>query len=209
MMTHHAIVFEGDKVLGLDTVKKHAEQTHGIKIESNPDFEVREYERFTIHDARALKERASQAPLGDKQVFVVATDALLREAQNALLKLLEEPNGYTFFYLLIPTRHELLQTVQSRVLFAGVISETYDDTERVEQYMSGTKKQQLALLEPIIKKKDRKEARLFLGALEAYLHKAGVQENTTLLREIYFVRKYLGDRSSSLKMLLEHLVVST
>lgn len=209
MKTHNAIVFEGGLTEGVQHIREHIQTVHKIPLLGNPDFEIREHKTFTIADARSLKERANQAPLSDIQVFVITAETFLREAQNALLKLLEEPSHHTYFYILLPSVRDLLPTVRSRLAYGGTVSETHTYTEHAQKYLHASKKEQLALLEPIIKKKDRGEARKFLQALEAVTHTNGVQKNASLLQEIYFVRTYLTDRSSSLKMLLEHLVVST
>ncbi len=52
-----------------------------------------------------------------RKVFVIEnSEALTLEAQNALLKILEEPPAYAVFLLLSPTTDQLLQTVLSRCL---------------------------------------------------------------------------------------------
>ncbi len=52
-----------------------------------------------------------------RKVFVIEnSEALTVEAQNALLKILEEPPAYAVFLLLSPTPDQLLQTVLSRCL---------------------------------------------------------------------------------------------
>ena len=63
------------------------------------------------------------------------------------------------------------------------------------------------MLQPILKDKDRAQARAFVDALEVTIHKKGVKEHEQALSEICLVRTYLRDTSSSLKMLLEHLAI--
>jgi DNA polymerase-3 subunit delta' len=57
--------------------------------------------------------------LSDKKIFIIAEGgALTQEAQNGLLKVLEEPPSYAVFIILVPKASMLLDTVLSRsVLF--------------------------------------------------------------------------------------------
>lgn len=204
---HHATLFVGDRTKGLEYVKSHIEDTLRIFANGNPDYTIIECERFTIADARSLKERSSQSSLGDVQVFIIAADLILHEAQNALLKLLEEPSPQTLFYFILPTTRQLLPTVQSRLFFAGTITSKISNDVPAQTFVLGSIRERLALVEPIIKKKDREEARRFLYAVEATLRADGVKKNKRKLFEVAHAQQYLTDRSSSLKMLLEHVAV--
>lgn len=70
-----------------------------------------------IDEIRNLKESAQVAATGGKyKVFVIdECHMLTREANNALLKLLEEPPPYVTFILATTEPHKLLDTVLSRV----------------------------------------------------------------------------------------------
>ncbi len=205
---HHAVLIEGNKVAGILYAQKHIEENLEITFSGNPDVETTETDRFTIDDARRLKERASQSPFGDRQVFIIACETILREAQNALLKLFEEPPEKTHFIIIIPNKNSLLDTVQSRLLYLKKIKETeHDTTTDAEKFLTGDIATHLKILAPLIKNKEREKARILLDELEEKLHKEGVTKNKKMLEEIYFIRQYISDTSSSLKMLLEHLAV--
>lgn len=70
-----------------------------------------------IDEVRNIKESAQVAATGGKyKVFVVdECHMLTREANNALLKLLEEPPSHVVFILATTEPHKLLDTVLSRV----------------------------------------------------------------------------------------------
>ncbi len=205
---HHAMVFEGSVEPCLIEARRFVETTFEIPWTGNPDVTVSRYpeDAFGIKDARALKERASQAPFGPAQVFVIAFESITRPAQNALLKLLEEPGDATYFILVVPNTHILLSTVRSRLAYMGRhVAET--ETGEADAFLKGTPAERLAILQPIIKKGDRVQARRFCDALEVYLRShGGVEKRAPALREVAFVRSYISDPSSSPKMLLEHLV---
>jgi DNA polymerase III, delta subunit len=205
---HHALVIDGHRTTALAHVRTYVTEVLTLTIEANPDVSITEYDRFGVDDARALKTRSSQTPLGPRQVFVIATNQLTREAQNGLLKLLEEPPADTHFILVVPTIAALLPTVRSRVLYAGTAHETVSALTSAEQFYHATIGERLALVSKLGTDKDRQGARAFVSALEQYLHARGVTQETANLAEVAFVSRYLGDTSSSIKMLLEHLAVS-
>jgi len=204
---HHAIVYEGDRDAGCATARVYIEGVLGLTVERNPDIEWCERERYAIEDARVLKDRASHLPLGGTQVFVIVADGFSREAQNALLKLLEEPVQGTHIILVVPSIEVLLPTVRSRVAYGGRVYGKLCEESLAQEFLASTPAKRLLLVERIIGDKDRVRARAFLDALEQGLCVKGVNSSAQELREVVFVRQYLSDRSSSLKMLLEHLAL--
>ncbi|MBO4276792.1 MAG: hypothetical protein J5925_00155 [Clostridia bacterium] len=70
----------------------------------------------TVPDVRELIHRSSLKPNdGERQVFIVRNaDKMLASAQNALLKLFEEPPESVTVFLLTESRSSLLPTVLSR-----------------------------------------------------------------------------------------------
>lgn len=84
---------------------------------SHPDlFVVGGEKPAGIADVREIIHRASLKPNdGDRQVFIVDNaDKLRADAQNALLKIIEEPPETVAIFLLAESRSALLPTVLSR-----------------------------------------------------------------------------------------------
>jgi DNA polymerase III delta' subunit len=77
----------------------------------------RSFHHITIEQVRDVQARLLRQPVeGRARVVVVATaDTMREEAQNALLKTLEEPGAATFLLLEARRPEELLPTVRSRV----------------------------------------------------------------------------------------------
>lgn len=69
-----------------------------------------------IESIRNLRSFTSRRPLKNpsKQVIICDAHLLTLEAQNALLKLLEEPPDYLTMILIAPFTHTLLETILSR-----------------------------------------------------------------------------------------------
>lgn len=84
---------------------------------NHPDIFIIGYEKTAaIADVREIIRRSTLKPNdGEKQIFIVCNAGKLRsEAQNALLKLFEEPPETVAVFLLTESRSALLPTVLSR-----------------------------------------------------------------------------------------------
>jgi DNA polymerase III delta prime subunit len=192
------------------------ESEHGLPSQANPDFYERSYQTFTIEDARNLKGLHETRPIGQtgKKVFIIYMNAITNEAQNALLKLFEEPSEYAHFFLVIPSSHVLLPTVRSRMALIGhhsgnaVNAELEEEARKFLNLTSGKKLEYIKrIVEDISKeKKTKQDAIDFLDAVEAHIHsKNRIREHISTLESMALVRKYIHDRAPSVKMLLEYM----
>ena len=115
LLSHHSsFLVGGDSTHAwlISTLK----DNHSVEAQGNPDFSDRKVETFTIDDARELKVAALMRPVADEgKIFVLQMNGITVEAQNALLKLLEEPPEYAHFFIIVPSAHLLLPTVKSRL----------------------------------------------------------------------------------------------
>src|SRR3989344_8617160 len=103
MHTHHAYYIEG-------SAGEFEEYKKLI-----PHFVAQKYERFGIDEARALTQLASLKNISGEAVFLLALGSITSEAQQALLKLFEEPQLGTVFILVVP-HGILVATLRSRML---------------------------------------------------------------------------------------------
>lgn len=212
-LTHHAYLFEGSQTM-LSPLTLDASCRLGISHKSS-DLWVRSFDVFGIVDARDLTRRAMMQGSGVHQLFIVAAVSITVEAQQAMLKLLEEPQSGTVFILLV-SHGSVLPTVRSRCL-----SYPYDigriNNPQSEEYLllantfiTSTSKERSTMITTLLKDEERTRdrVRMFLDALEKELHARLAEPRVReALHEISFVRGYLDDRSASYKMLLEHLAV--
>lgn len=153
----HAYIFEGRKGLSrFETARLFAAALacpepntpcgacnccKSAKAGSNPDITVVEPEpkRKTVgaERIRALIEDAGIKPFMSKRKIYIFPDAslLTEQAQNAFLKLLEEPPSYAVFIIIAENSELLLQTVRSRcvtVRFSAVSDAVmYDYVKRL------------------------------------------------------------------------------
>ncbi len=77
---------------------------------------VKEKEEFLLEDAKAVVKEAYIAELNPK-ILVLGAKGYRVEAQNSLLKILEEPPRNILFILISPTKTAFLPTIRSRLGF--------------------------------------------------------------------------------------------
>ena len=216
-MMHHAYVYEGSLAL-LPALADSARAAFDFTGEHNPSVSVRSWEQFGIDEARELAREASLRAVGDRALFVLGVTSITSEAQQALLKLFEEPQPGVLFVLLIP-QGTLLPTVRSRFLpypeqLAAV---TRQVDVQAAQFVRDSYTARSAFVTAFVKDEERlrERARDFFDALERVVHKAVSTASSAAKHDLYSAlsdiahfRHYLSDKAPSLKMLLEHFAAT-
>ena len=87
--------------------------------DNHPDFMIINSEdgkNIKINQIRFLQEKISEKPIiSDKKVYIINnSDLMTVEAQNCLLKTLEEPPEYAVIILVLSNESKLLSTIKSR-----------------------------------------------------------------------------------------------
>ncbi len=211
---HHAYILKGDRVLVREALLRLISERWlgGAPVTSCPDFHLREYERLSIEASRELAVLQSRQPLaGGKKFFVIICSALLREAQNALLKTLEEPAGAAHFFFIIEGQTEILPTLLSRVrvietgLWPGEGGELY---RLAQQFLAASPTKRLALIEPLLAESDHLLRRTQLERWLALLEKELAPNMTPRAGEAVAHARYLLTIPGSVpKLLLEELAL--
>ncbi len=178
----------------------------GLSVVGNPDLYVREYSGFGIEEARELRERASLRPVGDRRVFIITTSGITAEAQNALLKTLEDPPADALFFFIVPSPHTLLPTLRSRAQILNVETAAHHSVDAMA-FLAAPISRRMDLLKPLLEKgddekRDMQSIAKFLSSLEH-----GLAKQPESLRAVYRARKYLGDKGALIKPLLEQVAL--
>lgn len=220
----HAFVLEGDRAQSIEHTRAHAREVLGIDTHPHPDFMVFEYGLFSVDDARAVALFASTAPVaGEHKMIVIAATRIFHEAQNALLKLFEEPPQAVTMALVVPSLGQLLPTLRSRVqvLATGVaevspaavfLNLTQDEREKYSSKVVDRTKGD--------KEDDKQAARGEILSLVEDLIRVAYQarekaaggahhELTAYLRDLETFLPILHERSAPLKLIMEHLLLVT
>ena len=193
-------------------------EADGFVIKANADFHLYEHDAFLIEHAHELRrEQGMHASQGSRKIFVVAFNTIMIEAQNALLKTLEEPTEGTKFFFITRNGEMLLPTVRSRmqVIRMEEAETMLGAKDPGVLFLVATVPERLKFIERYTKVKAddkpraKEESRVFLIALERAVYAKG---NTMLyakaLEDILTAKRFLSDRSPSVKLLLEHLALT-
>ncbi len=228
-MQHHAFVIEAEAEEGIAVAQAWAEKELGMKARANPDVIVLKYGLLSVEDARRVSELAAGVAFsGDTKVVIIAASRAYHEAQNALLKLFEEPPQGAYLFLVMPTLGGLLPTLRSRVQVLNVrdiVSPSSDDgltmsiNPAADEFMKASKEKRSALIKKLTSGKDEEERRenreealaIVNGIEQAAYRNGGFTKSpiaAELLRDIQELRGHLYDRSAPVRMILEHLSLS-
>lgn len=223
-LRHHALAIGAEKEAGIGEALAWMEKELGMRIKKNPDIVVLRYGLLSVEDARSIIEAASGAPLqGEHRAIVIAADRAYREAQNALLKLFEEPPPNTFLFLILPSLGSLLPTLRSRVQIldiscpiSGVGHDMSNTSGIAGEFVKASREKRSAMIKKVAEHKGgdaasaREEAIALLNGVEAIVfHDEGLTfiKYRALLEDIQILRSHLYDRSAPMKMILEHLAL--
>lgn len=156
-------------------------------------------ERFGVDDARELREVCSRLPTaGDALEVVVQATVLTSEAQNALLKLFEDPPQSTRIVLVVPQSLPLLPTLLSRCAVLTVEAQEHASTTAWDELCALPIRERLRIIEERLKAKDD----AWFGAVSTALRSACNSPDVPgELRMI--LTQYIGTRGASNKQLLE------
>lgn len=149
---------------------------HLAKVGSHPDItrvSALDGKKFlSVAQIRELRADAFvKAHSASHRIFIIEDAHRMNEqAQNALLKVLEEPPKNVIFILLVPSKTMLLDTIISRcVLLSLLESVALDNTNNetadkfIDLLLSGSEYEMLKLLTPL--EKSRADAEAFFKAL--------------------------------------------
>lgn len=113
------------------------EKTNINNVEANlPDLNVIEPEegKIKIEQIRNLQSKISEKPIkANKKIYILKeADTMTKEAQNCLLKTLEEPPQYAILILIATSESLILPTIKSRCM---KIAFNPIEKEKLEQYL--------------------------------------------------------------------------
>ena len=166
-------------------------------------------ESFGIGDAQYVRDWSLSKPLrSDRKLCCITTSGLTHEAQNALLKILEDPPGHAQYVLIIPTDDLLLPTLASRL---AVISLDRSQTSGLDAaaFLKAPIVKRREFLAQAVEQRDRKILRQFLDELEELLASGGSRRGDvgSFLRSLPQLKRMLAEQQASLGQIAEHVTV--
>ncbi len=174
---------------------------------------------LSVAQIRELRANAFvKAHQASHRVFIIEDAHRMNEqAQNALLKVLEEPPASVVFILLVQSKTMLLDTIISRCVLLSLLAEKSDDNPHLEAankfidlLLSGSEYEMLKLLTPL--EKSRADAEEFFNTLAVCVVsklKKGSSHSRVLDRLFDDTKYYLDLLATNINMpLLISLAVS-
>ncbi|MFA6269957.1 MAG: hypothetical protein WC657_01990 [Candidatus Paceibacterota bacterium] len=171
---------------------------------ANPDFSIIDQETFGIDDAREFIKWAISKPLlSETKVSLIITKSITLEAQNALLKVLEEPTLGTHIFINLESLGGILPTFISRVRILDLPQNDLENNVSSKKFLSADLKGKLAIIRSLSKKEDKNEMKELINDLEniAYQNKGSSNQ----MKNVLIAKIFATSRGSSPKMLLEWL----
>ena len=149
----HALIYEGSSQdIRLNAAKETAKailcksdtkpcnkcsSCHKVDINSHPDLHIisKSSSMIKVDEIREIKEKAKVYPNdGDKSVFIICDAQNMNpQAQNALLKIFEEPAKHISFILTCPSKSSLLDTITSRATAYFTGEDTGKDSSEINE----------------------------------------------------------------------------
>jgi hypothetical protein len=229
-MQQHAYVIEGGVEEGIARAESFIQEELEMKLRGNPDVVILRYGMLSVEEARTISGIAAQGPIaGEQKAIVVAAGRVYGDAQNALLKIFEEPPRGTYLFLVLPSLGGLLPTLKSRVNILKNQNDVVRNSiipEVTRDFIKMSKEKRSVYIQKLAKGKDEEERRehrdeaiALVNGLEAaaYEHfrgetlkanSQGLASNAEFLADIAQLRAYLHSPSAPVRMILEHLALT-
>ena len=201
-------------------------ESHGLKLSDFEEFIDKDrfsyifskhYDSFKIDDARAIKS-LSVEKTNKESLFIISFTHINDEAQNTLLKLIEEPRSQTTLFFIFPQSKKLLPTIRSRMEIIS-LNRVLNMNERkidVKTFIALPLNEKFSLVKELNRKPKKDETDFekmtksdlqnFLDDLEIFYAKQKPStKRNTVLQLITQSRGYMNASSVSIKMILDNL----
>lgn len=227
-MAHHAYFVAGEREQAVARARAFAERTLG-ETDAALDIAFLTFELFSVDDARRLITTASISGMGGQKVIIASMTRIFHEAQNALLKILEEPPADTTIFLCVPSEGVFIPTLRSRLLplpdeehpsapsnhSEGIAERFMAASPAEREKIAGKLVEQSKSDKEETKQQARREAIELLQGLTQAAHAqletaktAQAKEDAlALLEDLASFMPILYERSAPLKLMLEHLLL--
>ncbi|MGB3922268.1 MAG: hypothetical protein WBL19_03320 [Minisyncoccia bacterium] len=195
---HHANLLVGEGSEAETFARTYVERL-GAVAANNPDFVVLRPDVFGIAEARELQGLAARKAFGSFKIFLISPEKITLEAQNALLKLFEDPTPDTYFFLVTKDKNSIIPTLLSRLSLLE-LPKGARSLEESNNFLALPLKKRLIFAADFAENEGNLVA--FLDDLMLGLEKNGKKDS---LRKIFGMRRLVTDKSVGTRLVLEHL----
>ncbi|MBI3632494.1 MAG: hypothetical protein HY225_03535 [Candidatus Vogelbacteria bacterium] len=220
--SHHAYLYEGDLDTNLRFLRENIEKLVGVPAVSYTDYFECVRSNFTVADSELFISKQSTMSFGGgKRFFILVGQSFTPEAQNKLLKVLEEPLVGNHVFVVVPSSSIFLPTLLSRLsIISGSKSDFDDAVLFCQKFISVSLPDRLIMIENFLKANDGDDEtihvkhlvkdifgqleKIFASKLSNLDESQGVGVGNFLV-ELLGVKKYLDDSSPAVKMIFEYV----
>lgn len=142
----HGLLLSGERGVGLFTIARSFTQGTPIILKPKLQTKTSSTAQISVDDIRELYELTRSKNVDRLFVIIDDSDSMTVPAQNALLKLLEEPQQDVRFLLTSHNPTRLLQTIRSRVQEVHVPNTPLSMTESLLAGVPDAKKRQIQFI---------------------------------------------------------------
>lgn len=215
---HHAYLLVGGRQYWAGILETELKKILKVEnLSACPDVWWLAYDSFGIKDSHNLIEKeARKSFAGQGRFFVLEISSITLEAQNSLLKTLEEPVSDAHFFIIARTADIFLPTIRSRMF---ILTQTGNGSENKTSLAKNFLKLDLPdrldyIQKEFLKNKDKTKSEIidFVADLEKTLRskvnmgKITKDEEISLF-ELEKCQHYLQNPRSSNRLILEHLAL--
>jgi hypothetical protein len=206
---HHSYILVGDP----DLICKNLEIILKEDFPFGINLYKENYDRMLVEHASSIKNILFRTnPENEKTVYLIKTNFITVEAQNTLLKILEEPVINTCVIIVSKFGHSFLPTLKSRSMIVSLDSGENNLVDEVEKMIKLNYKDRLIWANKLIEKiKNHEESKAllvdYLNAIESVLYNRLNIKDKKIYSILWEAKNYSLDAGSSAKLLLEHVVL--
>lgn len=216
---YHSYVLEGNPEEIVYSLRIYLEDRGEVNKQSE-DVSINLYDSFAIQDSQKIKEWYQNKPTGGKKkICIIGAKFINREAEQTLLKMIEEPTVDSHFFIVVPDSSLLLSTILSRVhLIKNGAGLDNEELKRAEDFLSLNLSGRIEKVGEIIKEfKDnensgglRHNAISLINGIERVIYEKWKKDLNNedlkfILEELKNCREFLSTPGASVKMILEHI----
>ena len=196
LSNHHANLLVGDKESAKSYIGEYFKNL-GISTLNNPDIFRFEMDTFGIDDARKLSNLAVHKSVTGHKIFLIISDRVTLEAQNALLKTFEDPTEDTTFFLVTREKSSIIGTLLSRMQ-TTTLKQNHASRNDATNFLNLSLKNRLAFA-----KSFSDEDKSLASFLDDLLFVAKGKKG--LVDKIYYIRNIIHDSNVGARQVIEHL----
>jgi hypothetical protein len=223
---HHAYLLIRDTDGVYEEICPFFEKNLGIKTKGNADFVFEKFDKFLIDDARRIFDlHMGKTHRDSLQIIVIAFNFITTQAQNALLKMLEEPTDRTHFFIISPNKNIFLDTIISRVSVFEMEDSGFPASpagrsilDSGKKFLEMSLKDRLDYVSKFVKdlkdeKRTKQDAINLLSGIESSMRREiknskDYEKGSDALKQVVKSKGYINLNGASVKNLLENIALN-